>query len=225
MRDIERKQPGETLRDHYYWNKTGGMRYAHLYDSHGIHWYGFYNGPKFYWSRYFAGYWWWYDQAFSRWTFWHDGYWWWWGPGGIAFVYVDSNYYPFDMTSGGVVVVEKTEIAVPPKSPPPSVEGQKWVSPDKSRLVQILGDNSEAFLYNNSGAQPVYMAYLGRDIVKVWFSGSIPAQILADFKDGSFSLYDMDGNPKKTPPPKAPLTVQPPEPESVPLPPASAPGQ
>lgn len=221
---IRNEQRAETLRDHYYWHNTGGVRYTHFYDSHDIHWYGFYSGPTFYWSRYYADNWWWYDGSFSRWVFWWDGYWWWRGPGGAAFVYVDNNYYPYDMASGGVVV-QKAETAEPPKNPPPPGEGQKWVSPDKSRLVQVYGDNSEAFLYNNSGAKPVYLAYLGRDIVKVRFSEGTPAQLLADFKDGAFALYDMDGKAKNTPPSGPPKTAQPPAPESVPPPPASAPGQ
>ena len=125
----------------------------------------------------------------------------------------------------GAVVVQKPETANPPKNPPPPGEGQKWISPDKSRIVQIYGENSEAFLYDNSEQQPGYVAYLGRDIVKIRFSQEIPAQILADFKDGAFALYDMDGNPKKTPPSKPPQVTQPPAPESVPIPPTSAPGQ
>ena len=224
VRGIQSEQSVETLHNHYYWHNTGGVRYAHFYDSHGVHWYGFYHGDRFYWSRYYVNNWWWYDRAFTRWVFWWDGYWWWWSPGGAPFVYVDNNYYPYDMASGGVVV-QKAETANPPKNPPASGEGQKWISPDKSRMVQIHGDSSEAFLYNNSGPQPVYMAYLGRDIVNVRFSGGTAGQILADFKDGAFALYDMDGNPKNTPPSKPPEITQPPAPESVPAPPTSAPGQ
>ncbi|HBA60914.1 MAG TPA: hypothetical protein DCZ92_08855 [Elusimicrobia bacterium] len=224
VRGIQDEQRSETRRSHYYWHNTGGVRYAHYYDAHNIHWYGFYSGPTFYWSRYYANNWWWYDGSYSRWVFWWDGYWWWQGPGGAAFVYVDNNYYPYNMESGGVVV-QKAETEDPPKSPPPLGEGKQWVSPDKSRVIQIHGNDAQAFLYDNSGAKPVYLAYLGRDIVNIRFSQDNPAQILADFKDGAFALYDLDGKPRNTPPSKPPQAAQPPAPESVPPLPTSAPGK
>ena len=98
VRNLQNEQRGEALHNHYYWHEAGGVRYAHFFDDHGIHWYGFYHGSSFYWCRYFGDQWWWYDAAFTRWVFWWDGYWRWWGPGGIAYVYVDNNYYPYDMT-------------------------------------------------------------------------------------------------------------------------------
>jgi len=137
---------------------------------------------------------------------------------------VDNNYYPYNMESGGVVV-QKAETEDPPKSPPPLGEGKQWVSPDKSRVIQIHGNDAQAFLYDNSGAKPVYLAYLGRDIVNIRFSQDNPAQILADFKDGAFALYDLDGKPRNTPPSKPPQAAQPPAPESVPPLPTSAPGK
>ena len=223
-KNIQGEQRAETLPNHYYWHNAGGLRYAHFLDAHGIHWYGFYHGPRFYWSRYYANNWWWYDSASTRWVFWWDGYWWWWGPGGIAFVYIDNNYYPYNTTTGAVVV-QKPEAAEPPRNPPSLGEGQKWMSLDKRRMVQIHGDGAEAFLYDNSGTPPVYMAYLGRDVVKVRFSEGIPGQILVDFKDGTFALYDLDGKPQKTVTLKPPDATQPPTPESVPPAPTSAPGQ
>ena len=224
VRSIQSEQRGETLKNHYYWHNASGVRYTHFHDNHNIHWYGFYNGPRFYWSRYYENNWWWYDGSFARWVFWWDGYWWWWGPGGIAFVYIDNNYYPYD-TAAGAVVVQKPEAAEPPKDLPSPGEGQKWISADKSRMVQIHGDGAEAFLYDNSGMPPVYLAYLGRDVVKARFSEGSPAQILVDFKDGTFALYDMDGKPQKAAASKPPDVTQPPAPESVPSPPTSAPGQ
>jgi hypothetical protein len=137
---------------------------------------------------------------------------------------MDNNYYPYDVTTGAVVV-QKTEAANPPKNLPPSGEGQKWLTLDKTRMVQLYGDQGEAFLYNNSGQQPVFMAYLGRDVVKVRFSEGAPVQILVDFKDGAFALFDMDGAPQTTLTSKPSEVAQPPAPESVPLPPISAPGQ
>jgi hypothetical protein len=224
VRGIQNEQRLETQRAHYYWHNAGGVRYAHYYDKQNIHWYGFYSGPTFYWSRYYGNNWWWYDGSYSRWVYWWDGYWWWQGPGGAAFVYVDNNYYPYDMASGGVVV-QKAETADAPKSPPPPGEGKSWVSPDKSRMIIIHGNESQAFLYDNSGDKPVYLAYLGKDIANVRFSQDTAAQILVDFKDGAFALFDLDGKPKTTPPSAPPQPAQPPAPESVPPVPTSAPGK
>jgi len=223
-RNILREQGAETLRGHFYWHNTGGVRYAHYYDAHGVHWYGFYHGPKFYWCRYSDNFWWWYDAGFSRWVYWWGGYWWWWGPGGIAYVYTDNSYYPYDMTAGGVVV-KKPETVSAPKTPPAPEAGQGQISPDKSRLVQIYGANSEAFLYDNTGPKPVYLAYLGHDVAKVRFSQGAPAQILVDFKDGDYALYSLDGKSQEAAQAEPPKAAQPPAPESVPPAPTSAPGQ
>jgi len=94
VHNIQARERAETLRNHYYWHVDNGIRYAHFLDPHGFHWYGFYFGPKFYWTRYFVNRWWWYDAHFLRWTYWYNGYWWWNGPGGVEYAYVQNNYYP-----------------------------------------------------------------------------------------------------------------------------------
>ena len=224
VKNIKSEQRVETLPGRYYWHNAGGARYAHFVDGRGIHWYGFYHDTGFYWSRYYADNWWWYDSAMARWVFWRDGYWWWWGPGGIAFVYMDNNYVPYDAASGAVVV-RKPESVEPPKDLPAPGEGEKWVSPDKSRTVQIHGDAAEAFLYDSSGTPPIYLAYLGRDVIKARFSEGSPPQILVDFKDGTFALFDLDGKPQTTMTSKPPDIAPPSIPESAPSPPAPAPGR
>jgi len=224
LRDIRDQQRSETSRDRYYWHNIGGVNYAHYYDDHGTHWYGFYHGPRFYWSRYYANNWWWYDGGSARWVFWWDNYWWWWGPGGAPYVYVDDSYYPYDMGSGQVTV-RKAETAAPPPLPPSPKDGRLWVSPDKTRLVQVYGKNSDAFLYDNTLDKPVYLAYLGKDVTKVRFDAGPPVRIILDFKDGTFALYDMQGTPKEPPAGPPPAAEQPPAPESVPPVPETPQGQ
>jgi len=224
LRAIQGEQRAEVIRNHYYWHNNGGVKYAHYYDEHGTHWYGFYHGPKFYWCRYYAANWWWHDGMFDRWVFWWDGYWWWWGPGGIAYVYVADNYYPYDM-GFGQTVVEAPETENPPAPPPSPTDGELWLTPDETRMVQVYGDEAGAFLYDNTGDEPVYRTYLGRDVSGVRFDEGPPVRIILDFKDRSFALYDLDGSPKEPPASDPPQAEQPPAPEAVPPVPDSAPGQ
>jgi len=80
-----------------------------------VHWYGFYHGPTFYWTRYNTGHWWWYHQGFGRWVYWYQGFWWWPSPTGVQYVYVDNNYYPYE---SGVVTVKSPEVSAPPMADP-----------------------------------------------------------------------------------------------------------
>jgi len=220
LRSIGHEQGAERARGRYYWHENGGRRYAHYFDSAGIDWYGFYFGPAFYWTRYYGDHWWWYDPGYARWVFWWNGYWWWQGPGGMDYVYRDNNYYPYE--EGGITVQKSTTVA--PVSPAEAGavpgEGKQWTSPDLQRMVEVTGSQDAAFLYDRSTGKPVYMNYLGRDVAKVRFSGGVtgqPLQILLDFKDDTYALFDEDGK-----------SVQPQPEVSVPplptLPPGSAPG-
>lgn len=217
VRGIVRRQRVEVVPNRFYWHIEGGIRYAHYFDR-GAHWYGFYHGPAFYWTRFHAGRWWWFDARFARWVYWWDGFWWWPAPGGTAYVFVDNNYYPYE---GGVVTVRKPELEPPPEGTPPAGEGSSWGSPDKRRMVQLHGPRAEAFLYDASGAQPAFLKYLGQGVDKVRFSGGEPGkplQILLDFKDGSFALFSADGDPMDSAPPGLP--GRPPSPPTD-IPPAS----
>jgi hypothetical protein len=63
-------------------------------------------------------------------------------------------------------------------------------------MVQIAGDRSEAFLYDVTGKNSVFLRTLGPDADRVRFSGGAagqPLQILVDRADGTFSLYNEDG--------------------------------
>jgi hypothetical protein len=196
MSNIQASQRTEIVPNHYYWHNSGGVRYCHYYNG-GIHWYGFYNGPSFYWTRYYGGYWWWFDPGFDRWVYWNDGTWCWPGPDGVVYDYVDNDYYPAD--DAGNVTVKTPEVLPPPKEiPSASSEGASSKSPDGKRMVQIYGDRSEAFLYDTSSKQPVYLKYLGKNVDKVRYSGGKdgkPMRILVEFKDGSFALTSENGDP------------------------------
>lgn len=225
---IRGRERTETQPRRYYWHDEGGRRYAHYLD-HGINWYGFYHGSTFYWTRWYASRWWWYDPRFARWVFWYNGYWWWPGPLGVTYVYMDNSYYPYE---NGEVVVAHPDVVPPPAQAPNPSAGSTWNSPDGQRMVQITGDQSDAFLYDRSSGQPEYMKYLGPNVDSVRFSGGTNGQlvqILVNYKDGTFALFDENGDSTQTPPTSAadlpgppPAATPPPQPEDTP--PTPAPG-
>jgi hypothetical protein len=185
----------ETTPGRYYWHNDGGVRYCHYYWG-GAHWYGFYAGPSFYWTRYYGSRWWWYDAHFARWTFWWDGYWWWGGPGGAYYVWVNDGYYPYDPEAGAVTVQTAEEQRAPEKAPAAGA-GSLYPSPDGARQVQVYGADAQAFLYDKTGSEPQFMKFLGQGVDKVRYTGGAsgkPVQILLEFKDGTFAVYDEDGN-------------------------------
>lgn len=219
---IRREQRAETMRDHYYWHRNGGLRYAHYFDRHDAHWYGFYRGRGFYWCRYYGDRWWRHDSARARWLYWWSGYWWWRGPASVVFVYVDNNYYPYEM-SPGITVVRAPDTENPPQPPPSPDMGRLWTSPDDSRLVQVYGDGSDAFLYDHSNIPQVYLAYLGRSVVDVKFTEDPDDQVTVFFKDGTMAAYDLGGHPAAVPASEPPRLEPPPAPESAPPAPESVP--
>jgi len=192
-RSIDRARVDERVRNRFYWHDSGGRRFAHFRDDHDIDWFGFYFGPTFYWTRYYGNRWWWYDPGYARWVFWWDGYWWWQGPGGLAYVYMDNNYYPYEE---GSVTVQKAAPVSPAEAAPVPGTGKQWTSPDLRRMVEVTGTQDAAFLYDRTGPSPVFISYLGREVSNVRFSGGAagqPLQILLDFKDGTFALFDEYG--------------------------------
>ena len=225
VRNIQTQQRGEVVPNHYYWHNDNGMRYSHYYDGHN-HWYGFYHGPTFYWTRYYGNRWWWFDGPHSRWVFWWDGFWWWPGVGGVPYVYVDNNYYPYE--DSGVTVERAEEQPAPASVPAPSSGGTK-ASPDGRRMVQ-MGADGQAFLYDKTKTPPTFMKYLGQGVSQVRFSGGTggaPLQVLVEYKDNTFALFDGDGNSQSSAVQSTEAaTPAPPEtPDSIPPPPTSAPGQ
>ena len=226
VRGIQAQQRTEVVPNRYYWHNDRGVRYSHYYDGHN-HWYGFYHGSAFYWTRYYSDRWWWYDPLHLRWVFWWSGFWWWPGPGGAPYVYVDNNYYPYE--DSGVTVEHVQEQPAPAEMPEPDA-GQTVASPDGKRMVQIFGAEGQAFLYDKTATPPTFMKYLGQGVSQVRFSAATPgaaAQILVEYKDNTFALFDPDGNSQSSAvKAEESTTPAPPEtPDSIPPPPSSAPGQ
>ena len=227
MGGIDREQRMETEPNRYYWHESGGVKYSHYYDG-SRHWYGFYHGPTFYWTRYNAGRWWWFDAGRGRWDYWWDGFWWWPTAGGAPYVYVDNNYYPYENEG---VTVQTAEVQAPPAAVPAPAADAGTVSPDGSRVVQIVGSDAQAFLYDKSApGAPTFLKYLGQGASKAKFTGGTagaPLQIMLEFKDNTYALYDANGNSMdRTVISVSSGTVPPSDiPTSIPPPPTSAPGQ
>ena len=220
MNDIEKTRAAETAPGKYTWHRAGGERYSHYVDKFGVHWYGFYRGAGFYWTRFHARHWWWYDPRYERWVYWQDGFWWWPGPSGQLFVYVGNAYYPYE-TEAGAVTVQTPELAQAASTSPASAyEGAVSTSADGSRMVQIMGPRDEAFLYDlSSSSGPVFMRFLASGAQRARFSKGRPgrpSRILLEFKDGAFALFDADGNSLDLEPAMAPG-------EELPAPPPEAP--
>jgi hypothetical protein len=69
-------------------------------------------------------------------------------------------------------------------------------------MVQIVGPEAQAYLYDESGPAPKLTNALAGNVESVKFSGGTaghPMQILLELKDGGFALYDADGNPLSGP--------------------------
>jgi hypothetical protein len=214
------QQRGEGIAGRYYYHNFGGRQYWHYFDSR-LNWYGFYLGANFWWFPYYGGYWWWQDAAMSRWLFWYDDYWWWYPYGGEPYIYSNDQYLPYDQyqqqyqtqaqqdSSASDEALPKPPTA-PPTAPPssgaakaPAQQGSTWVSPDKRRMVQIVGPQAQAYLYDESGLKPTLTKGLAANVESVRFTGGSsghPLQILLELKGGGFALYDADGNPINGPP-------------------------
>jgi hypothetical protein len=63
-------------------------------------------------------------------------------------------------------------------------------------MVQVLGSESQAFLYDRTASPPTFLKFLGEGATKVRFlggTGGAPLQVLVEFEDDTFSLYDENG--------------------------------
>lgn len=162
INNITHVHRGWDTRDHnhswYYWN---GHRLAHRYDTFGYHWWGFYIGDSYFWTRYNNGRHWWYDPYYQRWVYLHDGRWWWQDPFAPTAVYViiDNRYYRYQDNAGTIIVRPDptTPVVAPPAepaAPAPSPDADTMYSLDGTRSIQILGEAKEAFLYDLTATDP-----------------------------------------------------------------------
>ncbi len=96
-------------------------------------------------------------------------------------------------------------------------------------MVQVFGADGQAFLYDKTSTPPTFLKYLGQGVSKVRFSGGTagaPVQILVEFKDDTFALFDANGNSQSASVKSEESTsTPPPAPDSIPPAPTSAPGQ
>ena len=175
----------ETMKNNYYWHSGNGFNYCHYYDNWGYHWYGWYLGPHFFWTRYYGDNWWWYDGNYDRWCYWHDGGWWWQDPErvNVVYVYNDNAYTPVQ-TSSQANNQESNQVV--------------YQSNDGTRKVKIMGDGRDAFLYDSTQSpsfDPVYLASGVKDIKFSDTSNNKPLQVMLTLQDGTFQMFDAYGNP------------------------------
>jgi len=189
--------------NHVYWHNDGNQRYAHSYDGH-VHWYGFYNGPRFYWTRWEDNRWWWFDQASTRWLYWYSGYWWWNDPANPTspYVVVNDTYYPYaevaadpQIAPGAAPADSSSAMAAADTAAKGQHGNFAKVSPDGSREVQVYGDRREAFLYDRTGGEPRFIAFLAASVKHVQFSEASgnQLQVLLLLLDGTYDVFDANG--------------------------------
>jgi hypothetical protein len=189
MQRIDRENLTETQRGRYYWHTDGGFSYSHYIDNSGYHWYGWYAGDQFFWTRNYDGRWWWYDEAYNRWDFYNDNYWWWQDPNhvGELYVYNNDDYIPANSADDPVVVTgaESSGEAV-------------YTSPDGKRVVKIVPGDGDAFLYEGTETQNFTPIYLASGVQSMQFSdvnNGRPLEIMLKLNDGSWDLFDAEGHP------------------------------
>jgi hypothetical protein len=179
----------ETHANHYYWHNYKNFSYCHYIDNVGYHWYGWYMGNKYFWTRHFNNRWWWYDVDFDRWCFWNNGFWWWQDPYhmGDLYCYNDTVYIPCNSAEDNVAVAL-----------PDNANIRTFASPDNSRTVKVVADTQDAFLYDASNPpqfNPVYLASGVQDVMFSDTNNGKPLEVILKLNDGSFNMFDGDGNP------------------------------
>lgn len=184
----------------YYWYYDNGMRYAHHYDAYRVHWFGFYLGDVYFWTRWHNDRLWWQDSARGRWLCYREGQWWW-QDGSVVYIYRDGSYYRWTPVRGGYEAQPEPPTSAPTPSPAPAPsepeEKTEFYSEDGSRLVKIFGEKREAFLYDNTGEEPAFLAFLAEGAEAVQFSseGALTVLVTVASEDGgkSFKLFDASG--------------------------------
>src|SRR3989338_8841553 len=144
----------------HHWRYYDGVRLSYRYDPWGNHWFGFYVGSGYFWTRYHHDRLWWYDPYWSRWCYWRNNRWWWQDPDHIdvVYVYVDNRYYRYDDARNGVVLrPDPTPPVEPPpqepsqpSEPAPDPDEQIYYSAEGTRSVQVLTKEKRAYLYDRT---------------------------------------------------------------------------
>jgi hypothetical protein len=185
----------ERVVGNYYWHNGNGFNYCHYYDRWGYHWYGWYLGNSYFWTRWYANNYWWYDPTYLRWCYWHDGGWWWQDPNSTSvYVYNNGSYLPSD--GGANVNVNAGNGPGASSQPQAQGAGKTFFSNDGSREVKVVG--TDAFLYDVSGQNTFKPLFLGSNVTSVKLSNTNngkPLQVMLLYSDGSFGVFDAQGNP------------------------------
>jgi hypothetical protein len=179
----------ETRSNQYYWHKDNGFDYCHYIDGSGYHWYGWYTGDRFFWTRNFGGRWWSYDSDYGRWNFWNDGFWWWQDPFhvGDLYCYTNDGYIPANCANDQIIVTSTDQTGA-----------VTYNSSDGTRTVKVFTEAQDAFLYDTANPPTFDPIYLASGVQGVQFSDTAngrPLQVILKLKDGSFDMFDAMGTP------------------------------
>ena len=188
-RRIVAENANERQANRYYWHQDRDFNYCHYIDGSGYHWYGWYAGDQYFWTRNYAGRWWWYDTEYGRWNFWNDGFWWWQDPYHVGDLYCYNNdaYIPANSADDPIIVTSTDQ---PPAS--------SFNSPDGTRSVKFATSLRDAFLYDTANPPSFDPIYLASGVQSVQFSDTSngkPLEIILKLGDGSFDMFDAQGNP------------------------------
>jgi hypothetical protein len=172
----------------YFWHKDNNFDYCHYVDNSGYDWYGWYSGNSYFWTRNFNDRWWWYDADFDRWCFWNNGFWWWQDPYhmGDIYCYNDADYIPCNSAEDNVAVTV-----------PDDANMRSFTSPDKTRVVKVVADTKDAFLYDTAKSPAFNPVYLASGVADVQFSDTGNGrglEIMLKLGDSSYDMFDANGN-------------------------------
>ena len=110
---------------------------------------------------------------------------------GDLYLYDDGNYIACNSTNDEVVVstMDQPNSAV-------------YTSPDGTRVVKVMGDTQDTFLYDTAVPPSFNPIYLASKVTNVSFSNTDsgrPLQILLTLSDGFFDIVDNQGNLYESP--------------------------
>ena len=201
-KDIHGVQDHWNNNDHnYHWQNWNGMNVCHHYDEFGFHWWGFYVGSAYFWTRYYDDNYWWYDPYWHRWVYMHEGQWWWTGPNGWNYVYNNGGYYHYDNGDGGVIMTPDPTppVDVPPGDPTTTPVDQVSVySLDGTRSVQITGADKDAYLYDLTVADPDSAAAQGKYLASGVKSAAFVNDAAGAIKEIVLTIVDETGTQSTT---------------------------
>lgn len=132
-------------RDHgYSWFRWHGVDVAHHYDRRGFHWWGFYQNGSYFWTRRYAGRFWWFDPYWRRWCFLHGGWWWWPAPAGGVYLNDGTGYENCVFADGGVLMTPDPTppVTAPPDDATPAADSAPDLSPPAVDTTTVDGGDA-----------------------------------------------------------------------------------